>query len=63
MDISLTSQDDILALAPSKDDVTGLETSQDSNLLQGDGGEDQQEDDQNHLGGLAQYSNHLWFKP
>ena len=50
IDISNTSQEDALTLEPSKDKVQGLETSQqDSDILGGDDGEDQQEDDQDYL--------------
>ena len=44
MDISSTSQDEVLPLTPSQDDVTSLETSQDPNILGGNDGEGQQED-------------------
>ena len=38
MYISSTSQDNILALTLSPDDITGLESSQEANILEGDDG-------------------------
>ena len=53
LDICSNSQEEALALEPSRDNVQGLETSQDSNLLEEDEGADHQEGDQDHLDGLA----------
>ena len=66
MDIN-TSQVEAPTLEPSRDNVQGLETSQDSDILERNDGEGWQEDNQDHHSGLAQSSNEIyhhqgWFK-
>ena len=52
-DVCNTSQEDSLALEPSRDDIQGLETSLDSDILGGDDNMDFQMDDRDYLDGLA----------
>ena len=65
IDVCDTSQEDVLALDSSRDDLPSLETNRNSDILGGDDGKDWQDDDQDHLDGLVtlprDHTSAMWF--